>query len=65
MIHKAQIEIFLSELRKAGACKHFVVIPREKNNAFLARSGMTPVEREGVQAGSKRQRLLCEVPVVS
>jgi len=50
MIHKAQIEIFLSELRKAVACKRFVVIPRENNNAFLAQNGMTPVERQEIVA---------------
>ena len=51
MIHKAQIELFLSELRKSIAAKRFVVIPRDKNNAFLARCGMTPAERERLVAG--------------
>jgi hypothetical protein len=51
MIHKAQIELFLLELRKAIAERRFAVIPREKNNAFLASCGMTPAEREKVVAG--------------
>lgn len=46
MIHKAQIDLFLLELKKAIANKWFAVIPREKNNDFLARYGMTPIERE-------------------
>jgi len=48
MIHKAQIELFLLELKKSIVNKRFFVIPREKNNAFLARCGMTPVERERI-----------------
>ena len=51
MIHKSQIELFLLELKKAVASKQFAVIPREKNNAFLARCGMTPAEREELVAG--------------
>ncbi len=50
MIHKSQIELFLLELKQAIANRRFVVIPREKNNAFLARCGMTPAERERVVA---------------
>lgn len=50
MIHKAQIELFLLELKKSIANKRFVVIPREKNNVFLARCGMTPAEREWLVA---------------
>jgi len=50
MIHKTQIELFLLELNNAIATKRFLVIPREKNNAFLARRGMTPTEREELVA---------------
>lgn len=50
MIHKAQIDLFLLELKKAIASGRFAVIPRDKNNAFLARCGMTPAERERVVA---------------
>jgi len=50
MVHKAQIELFLRELRNAIANRRFVVISREKNNSFLARCGMTPAEREELVA---------------
>jgi hypothetical protein len=48
MIHKAQIDLFLLELNKSITNRRFAVIPRGKNNAFLARYGMTPAEREMV-----------------
>ena len=48
MVHNTQIELFLVTLKKAINSGNFVVIPREKNNEFLALTGMTPQEREDV-----------------
>ncbi|MEC4684854.1 MAG: hypothetical protein VST71_03870 [Nitrospirota bacterium] len=48
MLHNAQIGLFLVTLKEAINNGNFVVIQREKNNEFLALTGMTPQERENV-----------------
>ncbi|VAX28019.1 hypothetical protein MNBD_NITROSPIRAE03-767, partial [hydrothermal vent metagenome] len=44
MAHNAQIGLFLVTLKEAISNGNFVVIQREKNNEFLALTGMTPQE---------------------
>jgi hypothetical protein len=49
--NNTQIGLFLRSLRKAISDDCFVVIPRAKNNDFLAKHGFSPDERvEVIQA---------------
>lgn len=48
MTAKFQIQLFLARVKEAISSKRFVVIPRGKNNEFLAKTGMTPKEREKI-----------------
>lgn len=48
MVHNAQVGLFLVTLKEAISNGNFVVIQREKNNEFLALTGMIPQERENV-----------------
>jgi hypothetical protein len=46
-----KVSEFLKNLKDAVSNGLLFVIPREKNNEFLAQCGMTPEEREKVIAG--------------
>lgn len=48
MTAKFQIQLFLTQIKETITSKNFVVIPRDKNNDFLAKTGMTPTERENI-----------------
>lgn len=43
-----QIQLFLTSIKETITSGNFIVVDRDKNNAFLADSGMTPKERERV-----------------
>jgi len=45
---KFQIQLFLTRIKESITSKNFVVTPRDKNNEFLAKTGMTPKERENI-----------------
>ena len=48
MVQDSQVRLFLIQFKAAIAGGRFYVVPREKNNDFLASQGMTPKEREEV-----------------
>lgn len=48
MTTKSQIQLFLTQIKETITSKNFIVIPRDKNNEFLATTGMTPKEREEI-----------------
>lgn len=45
---KFQIQLFLTAIKETITSRNFYVVQRDKNNAFLAKSGMTPKEREKI-----------------
>jgi hypothetical protein len=43
-----QIQLCLEEIKKAVSAGNYIIWPRDKNNAFLARVGMSLEEQESI-----------------